>query len=491
MNMKFSFEKKDFVERDFQSGKTAVIGDDYSLTWSEFENRVNRLSAEFVKSNIQHSSRPVIIYGHKSADMIVCIYACMKANISYVPVDVIYPMERVKKILVLSNAGLILNTTGEPLNFGAVSEIKYSSSASSLDLPGFEFNDKFTEVADPLVYTIFTSGSTGEPKGVQITTEAVQSFVRWMSSDFGFKAEDVFVNTAILSFDLSVFELMTFGAIGATLLLTSRSVSSDPKQFLNRIYMHKGSVLVATPSFVLPYSRMSDQTELLSLNCFLFCGEVLPNSTAKNLLDNFSNVRVINTYGPTEATVATTIVEINKEMVSKYETLPVGVSKPESELLIEDGEIVIVGPNVSIGYVNNPELNTQKFVVRNGQRAFKTGDMGYLEEGMLFFNGRNDDLVKLHGYRIELNEITSALNAIPGVIQAATFGLKRDGIVKKIVSLVHADSSVGDSQKLKNELTNTLPHYMIPADIKFVKEIPLNANGKADKKLLTDIYLAD
>ncbi|MBL7897260.1 MAG: AMP-binding protein [Crocinitomicaceae bacterium] len=488
--MKFSFEIKDFIEVDFHAEKTAIVGDDYELTWSEFKSRVNMLSSELLKNNIHQLNKPVIIYGHKSAGMIVAMYACIKANIGYVPVDIIYPAERIKKIIFQSGSKLILNTTDQKLGFANVHEVLYRSSSFKETLPKINVDESYTAADDKLVYTIFTSGSTGEPKGVQITTEAVQSFVRWMCSDFGFSSNDVFVNTAILSFDLSVFELMTFGAIGGTIVLTSRAIASEPKKFIEHIAQHKGTVLIATPSFVLPYCRLNGQKELESLSCFLFCGEILPNSTAKNLLENFKNARVINTYGPTEATVATTIVEITKEIVSKYDSLPVGVSKPESKLLIEEGEIVIAGPNVSVGYLNNPELNASKFVMRDGLRAFKTGDSGYLENGMLFFNGRNDDLVKLHGYRIELNEITNALHAIQGVIQAATIGLKRDGVVKKIVSLVNAENAVSDSTMLKNELAKTLPHYMIPADIRFVKEIPLNANGKADKKLLTEIYLS-
>jgi len=146
-----------------------------------------------------------------------------------------------------------------------------------------------------------------------------------------------------------------------------------------------------------------------------------------------------------------------------------------------------------MGYLNNPELNAAKFVTINGQRAFRTGDTGYLENNMLFFNGRNDDLVKLHGYRIELNEITAALNNLPYLVQGATIALKRDGLVKKIVSLVQlTDESQNKTvDEIKTDLGKIIPNYMIPSDIKFVDQIPLNSNGKADKALLTKIYLGE
>jgi len=489
--MKFSFDLKDFVEKESGADKPAVIGSDSSLTWHEFSERVDALCADFGRLELTGLSQPVIIYGHKRVEMLVAMYACMKLQITYIPIDVIYPQERLQKVLSISKSQLIINTTADKLPFENVAILHdLAKEKAQLHNPGIIF-EKAVPAADPLIYIIFTSGSTGEPKGVQISTEAVQSFVRWMTKDFGFTAADVFINTAILSFDLSVFEVMTFAGLGATLLLTSKEISSVPKSFLQHIHGHQGTVLVATPSFVLAYARLKDSVEMQGITRYLFCGEVLPHSTAKNLRTSFPNARIINTYGPTEATVATTIVEIDDAVLNAFDPLPVGISKPESELLIEEGEIVIVGPNVSMGYVNNPELNAAKFVQRNGQRAFKTGDTGSLQNGMLFFNGRNDDLVKLHGYRIELNEITAALNNLPYIAHGATIALKRDGLVKKIVSLVqllenNTDISI---EKMKEDLAKTLPVYMVPSDIKIIPQIPLNANGKADKKLLTEIYL--
>lgn len=489
--MRFSFEKKDFVEQDITPSKLAVIGDDFELTWKEFEKKVNALCDEFVAKNLVDLKYPVVIYGHKSANMLVAMYAMMKLEIAYIPIDIIYPNDRLKKVLEISKCELIINTADSKLAIENVSQLILTKDNFTFgsELKNFQ---KTSRTADPLIYTIFTSGSTGEPKGVQITTEAVQSFVRWMTSDFGFTKDSVFINTAILSFDLSVFEVMTFSALGGTLLLNNKETSSDPKLFLPHIQKYKGSVWVSTPSFSLMYSRMGNVAELESVRTFLFCGEVLPHGIAKNLVANFKNANVINTYGPTEATVATTLVIIDEEILEKYDPLPVGKSKPESLLLIEDKEIVIVGPNVSIGYLNNDELNVAKFKIINGQRAFKTGDQGYLENEMLFFHGRNDDLVKLHGYRIELNEITASLNNLPYILHGATIALKRDGIVKKIVSLVQLDSNSTlkiNVESVKQDLAKTLPVYMIPSDIKFIEKIPLNQNGKADKQLLEQIYL--
>ncbi len=487
--MKFCFEQKDFIEKEIEPGRLAVVGDDVQLTWQEFEGKVNEYCDFFKTNQLTNLQHPVIIYGHKSAHMIVAAYAMMKMEMAYIPVDIIYPKDRIEKIVSTSRSEVIINTTSSPLSIQETNEIFTSEN-------GLEYRSKMKQpeqavkTNDPLVYIIFTSGSTGEPKGVQISTEAVQSFTRWMSgSDFNFTSNDVFVNTALLSFDLSVFEVMTFGKLGATLLLNNKQQTSDPDLLMDRVQAYSGTVWISTPSFALMYARIKENDKLSSLNTFLFCGEVLPHALAKQLKTNFENAKVINTYGPTEATVATTIVEITPEILETYDPLPVGRSKQESQLIIDEGEIVIVGPNVSLGYVNRPDLNSTKFVSIDGQRAFRTGDHGFLKDDMLFFHGRNDDLVKLHGYRIELNEITSVLNNVPTILHGETIALKRNGSVKKIVSLVQLDQNPISVEEIKKNLEKTLPSYMIPSDIKVVQKMPLNQNGKADKKLLTELYL--
>lgn len=488
--MKFCFDSKDFIEIDSNAQKLAVIGDDFELTWDEFRLKVNEITDYFKSKNLDNLANPVIIYGHKSANMMIAAYAMMKLNIAYIPVDIIYPTDRISKIIDTAECQLIINTTDGSLQINNISELLISQDNIKLNNAVINYQIEENKV-DPLVYIIFTSGSTGEPKGVQISTEAVQSFGRWMSSsDFGFTTNDTFINTALLSFDLSVFEVMTFGYIGGTLLLNSKSQCSDPNILMDRINTYQGNIWVSTPSFAITYSRIEDTSLLNSIHTFLFCGEILPHPLAKTLLTNYNSAKVINTYGPTEATVATTIINITPEIIEKYNPLPVGVSKMESELLIENNEIVIVGPNVSKGYVKNDSLNKEKFVTRNNQRAFKTGDNGFIEDNMLFFHGRNDDLVKLHGYRIELNEITSALNDLDYITQGETIALKRNEVVKKIVSLVQLKpKSEANKATMLKDLAKILPSYMLPSDIKIIDAIPLNQNGKSDKKVLTKVYL--
>jgi D-alanine--poly(phosphoribitol) ligase subunit 1 len=491
--MRFDFELKDFVEQSYRSEELAVVGSDFVFTWSEFELKVNELASALSEKKVKNGEIPVILFGHKSANMLVGMYACMKLEIPYIPIDEIYPKDRIEKVKEIAHVNWIINTSSEELGldqsaeyFVSEKKIKYHSWSN------LSAKESKTSSLDPLVYIIFTSGSTGEPKGVQISTEAIQSFCRWMCQDFGFSDKDVFINTAVLSFDLSVFEVMTFGALGACIVLNDKMTNSNPQLLMDRVDQYDGTIWVSTPSFALIFSRLEANAVMKSLRHFLFCGEVLPNNLASALLKNFRQAKVWNTYGPTEATVATTLVEITTEIEAKYNPLPVGKSKMESELIIENGEIIIKGPNVSKGYLNRPDLNAEKFIMIDGERAFKTGDEGYLENNMLFFSGRNDDLVKLHGYRIELNEINANILKLEVVENSATIALKRNGEVKKIVALVQlreGSTSTEVKEWIQKKLSDNLPTYMIPSDFKFVSGIPLNQNGKADKKLLTEMYL--
>lgn len=491
--MRFCFDSKQFTDQAVDPNKLAVVGENGEITWAEFESRVSNFCAFFKNKGWDQLKFPVILYGHKQVEMIVAVYALMQLEVPYIPADVIYPKDRVESIKQISKTNLIINCSDEELDFKDVSILSFRNNAFELsqEAPVILAEEK---PVDPLVYLIFTSGSTGEPKGVQISTQAVRDFTQWMREDFGFQPHDVFINIAVLSFDLSVYELMSFGAIGATLLLNSKTVSENPDLLMDRIQKYQGTIWVSTPSFSFIYSRIDEVSRLDSIRYFLFCGELLPHSLAKVLVEKFPKAIVYNTYGPTEATVATTMIEIDADILEKHPILPVGKSKPRSKILIDNDEIVIVGKNVSLGYLNRPDLNAEKFITIENERAFKTGDQGYLEDGVLFFKGRNDDQVKLHGFRIELNEITSVLNDLSFVLQAETIPLKRNGEVKKIVSLIQLKSGLDESKDWKAEilegLNSKLPYYMIPSDFKMIDKMPLNQNGKADKKMLEQLYLA-
>jgi D-alanine--poly(phosphoribitol) ligase subunit 1 len=475
--MRFDLQLLDFVDCDKDSEKLAICASDKDLTWFEFKSEVEKLKTEILNYNLP-KGHPVVIYGHKEAKFIVTMTACMSLGLPYIPVDTIYPHERLQKIVNIVSSALVINTIDDVLDFNK------DNINTSYDL------------ADPIIYIIFTSGSTGEPKGVQITQNSILDFNEWLESDFKFSKDSVFMNQAPFSFDLSVYELVGFLSFGGTIILNSRELLENHIEYFERLKKYKCNIWVSTPSFISKYLLSSEFTtnEIKSLQTFLFCGEVLPAMTAKRILNSFPNSKVLNTYGPTEATVATTLVDITPQIIEKYsKSLPVGYVKANTTINLLDidsenvGEIEIVGDNVSIGYFKNEELNTQKFEVKYEKRSFRTGDFGYFEDNMLFFANRKDELIKLHGFRIEIGEIDKEFTNNKNINESITIPLKRGTEVVKLITFIITNTQI-EIEELKKEISEVLPYYMIPSDIIVLDKFPYNTNHKIDKNQLINIY---
>lgn len=479
----------------------------YRLTWKELDDYSDKL-AYWMDKNCK-TKKPVIVYGHKHPVMVVCFLACVKSGRAYCPVDVNVPKARVEAIIDSVDPDLILTT--EPLeidsdNICLLDDIKKIIS---------ETKDVITEEsyvkADDVFYIIFTSGSTGAPKGVQITRDCLDNFIRWAIT-LGNGIEDnkhyVFLNQAPFSFDLSVMDLYLCLYSGGTLFSLTKSQQSDMKMLMEALKKSKVNVWVSTPSFAdICLSDPSFNDELMpELTDFLFCGEILTNKTVKRLQNRFPNSKIVNTYGPTESTCAITQVEIIEELNDNVSPLPVGRPKAGTWIRIMDdsgnilpdgehGEIVIVGDTVGIGYFNNEEKNKLSFgtTMQDGveYRYYRTGDEGYLKDGMLYYGGRIDLQVKLHGYRIELEDIESNLLKIPGIIQAVVIPKYRDGKVSSLAAGIVLDDSLSENDlpvdDIKSLLKKSLPEYMIPKKIKVLEDIPRTNNGKIDRKAVGEL----
>ena len=318
-----------------------------------------------------------------------------------------------------------------------------------------------------------------------------------------------FVNQAPFSFDLSVMDLYTSLACGGTLHTMTKKMQEDYNAMFEHFKQSDINVWVSTPSFAdMCLSDRKFSGELIpNLEVFLFCGEVLTTATVSKLHQRFPKAKVINTYGPTESTVAVTDIEITPELleniISQGKSLPVGHEKKgtiieihgeQGEILEEgqQGEIIIIGDTVSTGYYKRDDLTKKAFFQceRNGikYRAYHTGDAGYLKEGQLFYNGRIDLQVKLHGYRIEVEDIENNMLRLPQISHAVVLPNMKDGKVKSLTAFVTGDkgekSDLEFSRQIKTELKEIIPAYMVPKKIKYVDNIPMNSNGKADRKYL-------
>jgi len=239
---------------------------------------------------------------------------------------------------------------------------------------------------------------------------------------------------------------------------------------------------------------------LPNLQTFLLCGEVLSGSTAQKLLDRFPNARIYNLYGPTEATVAVSAVLITQDLLNQALDLPVGRFKPDCEIRIvgedgemltggEKGEIHIIGSSVSSGYYRNEQKTVASFYQIDGKRAYRTGDIGYFENEMLFFIGRKDFQVKLQGYRIELEDIETNLNKLEIVRHAAVVPKLKNNKCEYIAAFVAVEFYPPEdpftlAMSIKQQLAARVPAYMIPKKIMIKESLPMTANGKIDRKAL-------
>ena len=478
--MKFDLELLEFVECDIEGDKLAISGSDKDLSWREFKEEVDRQKEKLLSYGLPEG-HPVIIYGHKEIEFVVSIVACMSLKLPYLPIDNVFPDERVNKIQSIVKSAVIINTSKNIIFFDDKNK-----------------NVKYFEKEDPIIYIMFTSGSTGEPKGVRITHSSILDYTTWIKRDFPFSEDDIFFNQIPFSFDLSTYELFSFLMYGATIVSFSRDLITTSEHFIEKLRKYECSVWNSTPSFLL-LSLMSNDFKgetLPKLKKFFLAGEQMPHKVAKKLFSSFQNISLYNTYGPTEVTNTSTFVEITQDILSKYKLIPVGYPKFSTEIKLLNqeiengkniGEIQLIGNNVSIGYFNNNELNKEKFSRVNNKRAFRTGDYGYYEDGMLFFLGRRDDLVKLHGFRVETTEIDNEIMNTGNIQDVITIPLKRGDEIIKLISFIVSAHTV-DIDIIKSLIAKKLPYYMIPSDIIQIDKLPYNINHKIDKKELVNIY---
>jgi D-alanine--poly(phosphoribitol) ligase subunit 1 len=498
--MNYNFQLKQFVALHESPEKIAISASNENISWQQLKNKVEELSVVFQTLSIP-ANHPIIIYGHKESLFPIAMLACIHSGIAYIPVDTIYPVERIQHIISKTGAQIIINCSNSILDIKipiVINNQLIVKTNFSIDYTG-----KIYPVEDDLLqYIIFTSGSTGEPKGVQITYKSLLSFINWAQQDFDIHSSDVIMSQALFSFDLSMWDFAVCLSAGATLVMISSELIKNQDVFINHIAKYKCTVWTSTPSFAFLFLRNPsfNSEKLPSLKRFYLMGEMLPSKTVISLKQLFgNNAKVFNAYGPTETTIITSLVEITEEILSKYTLLPIGYPMPGSELIIEkessknkEGELIISGNHVSIGYFKNEELNNRKFFIHEGKRAFKSGDIVYLENGLLFFIGRNDDQIKMHGFRIELDEISNTIRKNSFVADAVTVPLKRNNEVKKLVSFILVSSQEEPlflKQQLSNFLSGLLPYYMVPSDIVIVNAFPFTSNHKIDKNKLISDYL--
>jgi D-alanine--poly(phosphoribitol) ligase subunit 1 len=459
-----------------------------------------------------YNKSPIIVYGHKQFEMIICFLACQKAGHPYVPVECSLPANRIKDIIENSGTRFLFNIHEQEIDFpdrknrAEINELITSYHGS---VPPDEYKVKNND----LFYILYTSGSTGKPKGVQITHDNLRSFLNWLlkvhtisDNIEALSHDEIYMCQVNYSFDVSCMSIYPALLMGSSLYAIDKEMIKNLKVLFENLKKSQISVWISTPALVeMCLTDSSFATGLMpNLRLVFLAGEVLPNKCVSQLHKRFKGIKVINGYGPTEATVLITAIEIDKALNETVSPLPVGRALDDCNLMIIDekgnevpegttGEIHVYGEPVSPGYLNNPEMTAKSFYKKriDGKKlqCYKTGDSGYLKGGILYYKGRIDFQVKLYGNRIELEDIENNIRKLDYINSVVVLPVFVDSKVKYLHAVITLKRELNQSPfkttlKIKKELKALIPDFMIPRKFTIKESLPMNLSGKIDRKVL-------
>jgi len=454
-------------------------------TYAELKQASDTIAAALVRRQLP-AQAPIIVYGDQSFMMLASFLGCVKAGHAYIPVDTHSATDRLTLITKIAQPALIIavEPTPKPLPVPPI-----TTPNELLAQPVTTSDSRYWVHGDDNFYIIFTSGTTGQPKGVQISHNNLLSFINWQIKDFGLPQQAAILAQAPYSFDLSVMTLYPTLALGGTITVLPKAVTDNLASLFQTLPQLTLDVWVSTPSFmdICLLEPKFDQTHYPTLQYFLFCGEELTHHTASQLQQRFPQAHIFNTYGPTEATVAVTAVEITPQILANYQRLPIGYAKSDTTITTTaTQELLLTGPSVSKGYLNRPDKTKAAF----SGTTYYSGDLGEITAaGLIFYHGRKDFQIKLNGYRIELEEVNYILNQMPTVKQAAVVPYYVAHKVQRLIAFIvpnekAAASNLARTKEIKQDLSQQMMPYMVPQRFIYRTQLPLTENGKIDFKSL-------
>ncbi|MEU1428767.1 non-ribosomal peptide synthase/polyketide synthase [Nocardia sp. NPDC005746] len=478
----------------------ALVFGDTELTYTEFSERANRLARHLIAAGVGPESLVVLAMA-RSVELVVAMYAVLRAGGAYVPVDPAHPAERIGHILATAGPHSVLTTRRDGFTLPETIDVPlhHLDELSLEDYSAAKIGDKERHGVlhpDHPAYVLFTSGSTGKPKGVAVTHRAIANQLAWMQAEYGVRAQDVYLQKTATTFDVSLWGYFLPLRAGATLVVATPDGHRDPRYIAETIARHQVTLTDFVPSMLSVFAAHAEAGELDSLRDIFVIGEALPPETVTAFWA-VSDAGVHNLYGPTEAAVSITFREAHRS-----DTLAVPIGEPEwnSQVFVLDsrlhpvaigvpGELYLAGTQLARGYHSRFDLTSDRFVAnpfgRPGERMYRTGDLvKWTEDGELVYLERLDFQIKFRGQRIELAEIESALLLAPEVAQAAVRLVGADSGDFLAGYVVPAPGVELDPETLREGLTRVLPPYMVPTALMALPELPLNSSGKLDRKAL-------
>ena len=487
----------------------AVLTDGVPLTYREMDRASDRLAARLTAIDQREPGR-IGLLTRPGAATVIGLVGILKASAAWVPVDAAHPPARLASQLRRAGAGIVVCDAGtraaaealrrEPDGLGGDGlggdGLTVGGDGLTLVDSGFTLVDvgeagtgappPVRTGPDDTAYVIFTSGSTGRPKGVAVSHRAMMNYLDWAIETFGYHAGDRLAQTASICFDASVRQLLAPLLAGATVVAWDRDTVRDPELLVTRLERDRVTVWSSVPSL---WERVLAAAEKsrpgLPLRWVHVGGEELSPAHVRRWFDLFGpGQRITNLYGPTETTINATWHLITARPGDDVDRLPIGRPIGGAVVDVIDGEIYIGGAGLADGYLDDPEQTAATFVERDGRRWYRSGDLGHRDaDGVLWFRGRVDDQVKLHGYRVEPGEVEAVLRQHPAVERAIV--LAGGGRLA-----AWAQSPSVDAAALRAHLTAVLPDYLVPARITVVAELPLTPTGKIDRASLTAARMA-
>jgi amino acid adenylation domain-containing protein/non-ribosomal peptide synthase protein (TIGR01720 family) len=472
-------------------GKLALVCQDDELTYEQLDVRSSQLAQVLQSRGVGLESR-VGVCLPRGIDPVVALLAVLKAGAAFVPLDPEYPADRLAYMVSDSGMSLVL-AAGETAS--AVSDAGIPVVLiEDIDLTDFPSTAPEVTIRPyNAAYVLYTSGSTGRPKG---TVLPHAGFLRVAKDPrFAFTAEDVVSQLATLSFDASALEIWGALGNGATLAVSpSRVLSVDE---LGALFRRHGVTAVWLTAGLFHEVVDADVHVLDGVRLCMAGGDVLQPRHCLTVLEQVSDIRIVNVYGPTEITIVASTLDIGTGY-SGQGAVPVGIPVPATRIYVLDaelrpvpmgavGEIYLDSDGLAREYVGRPGMTADRYVASpygpTGSRLYRTGDIGrWLPDGVLEFRGRADNQVKLRGFRIELGEIETALARHSAVDQAVAMVRQDQPGVKRLVGYVVASDV--DSGTLTGFVAESLPDYMVPAVVVVLDSFPLTANGKVDRRAL-------
>lgn len=479
-----------------------------SCTFSELNRSANRL-ARWLTSRGVSKGTVVCLELPKIVEAYAVAVACIKIGAPYAFLDPAAPAERARLMLERCRPALIVSIregSGPRTVIGdADARAALRQAVSTLDEDNLPLTSLITG-ADP-AYVMFTSGSTGEPKGVVIPHQGVLHLIAWANSDLGIGPQDRLTNVNPIYFDNSVFDIYAGLLNGAAIVALDALKGRPPAELVSEITRHQCTFFFAVPTLFMFLDSMHllSPEWLPSVSRFMFGGEGFPLARLRRFHDAFAGkAKLINCYGPTETSCICSGFEIVESVFDTDDGLaPLGRLNPNFSYRVLDedmkpvaagsaGELWLGGPCVGLGYINNAQETARRFrqdPLIDGYRSilYRTGDLveADAETGVLRFRGRADNQVKLRGYRVELEEIDHALAAYKGITRALAVVLHDAGGATRLLA-AYSGARTADSD-LRQHCAARLPAYMVPSRFIWLQDIPVNANGKADRRSVASL----